>query len=300
MSSALRYGTIACVVLLIVLGTYFLIDSEADPPSDPKEGQAQIPMASRSPDVHGEPLGETEETSQEPILLHQTELKREGGLPALEDVAFRFYGNSQLSDEEILAGLRIPKSPYFSDLENAIRKHVHDAYGERGYAQALVKHISAQGNSPTIVSVEISEGEIYYFNELTLDGTNRYSDDEIASFYPQKGEVANWTKLQLANARLKDKYARDGYLDAKVENSAKSSKWKQSLDYKVDVTEGPQYRVGRVTLPKELLMDFPLSRGQVFRPHLLTTFLTEQGVPPDSVQVERLPDESVVEIFFIG
>jgi len=300
MSSAGKYGTIACVVLLVFLGTYFLIDSETEAPAIPQEDSTQTPITSKSPDIHGESPGESEDTSQEPIRLHQIELKREGGLPVLEDVAFRFIGNTQLSDEEILAGLKIPKSPYFSDLENAIRKHVNDVYGERGFAQARVKQISAEGNSPTVVSVEISEGEIYYFNELTLAGTGRYSEDEITSFYPQKGEVVNRAKLQLANARLTDKYSRDGYLDAKVETSAQASPLKQSLDYQVDVVEGVQYRVGRITLPRELLTDFPLSRGQVFRPHLLKKFLSDKGIPADQVQVDRDPDQGIVEIFYIG
>jgi len=62
------------------------------------------------------------------------------------------------------------------------------------------------------------------------------------------GQVADGQAIEAAWTRAEDEYARQGYLDAKVEPSADFDEQAHTVSYRVVIQEGRRYKFGKLVL----------------------------------------------------
>jgi outer membrane protein assembly factor BamA len=100
-----------------------------------------------------------------------------------------------------------------------------------------------------VVLAPITRGPAYAWHGVTWSG-NRAIDsetlDKLAELKP--GETADGTKVELQWQRVRDLYARRGYLDLSLDPVPEFDDAALRVKYKVSISEGPQYHMGKLVL----------------------------------------------------
>ncbi len=210
-------------------------------------------------------------------------------LPTL--LEWRTEGNRKLKGkdlDEVLAlqpGQRLKPQQVFNSTRALL-----DAYEERGYLLAKVDvHQEGEG-AHRVVMFKIDEGKRVKIKTITFDGNTVFTDRKL------KKKMSTKQKGFLRSGRFdEDKFREDldkvlghyrdnGYLDARVLSHESSysadGRW---MYLQVKLEEGPQYRVGDVSLEGNTPAKFPteelrdlirLKTGDVFREDVLEKGLT--------------------------
>lgn len=236
------------------------------------------------------------------------------------------FGASKLSGE---AGLKDGTLYGEGDLAVAAEK-VRAYYRKKHYPQAkvaLVPTVMADGDSCTL-TMEVEEGPEVKVGKWVFDGVENVEVQDLREaigVYPWWNPIgwfvdAPLTAEEMAQAAAKATafYADRGYLDAKVTGPVAELGEDGLTDYVFNVTEGPRYTVGDVSVtgvtrysPEEVLAksDLP-ARGSVAGAKALeeaaqrvsvTVGSGDLGLADSRVEVRRLPhadDSSVLDLQF--
>jgi outer membrane protein insertion porin family len=130
------------------------------------------------------------------------------------------------------------------------------------------------------VTIPVAEGLIYSWGQTDWSGMNALTSDQLNEILGIKqGDVANGLKFDKGVMAVMKAYGRQGYLNARVRPTPEFNDSAQKVTYKIDVSEGPQYRMGSLTFKglterdaKALRDAWKLRRGEVFDQGYLDEF----------------------------
>jgi outer membrane protein assembly factor BamA len=130
-------------------------------------------------------------------------------------------------------------------------------YGERGYLQAkigtptpqIVNH--ADGSSEFIVEVvfPVTEGSVYHWTAAEWTGNQVIAAGALEAATSMKAnDVANARKVEDGWEAVRKLYSKSGYIEAKLLPEPVFQEDSRQVHYRVAVIEGPQYRMGSLTI----------------------------------------------------
>jgi outer membrane protein assembly factor BamA len=149
------------------------------------------------------------------------------------------------------------------------------------------------------VKVTIDEGESYSLGDVTLEGGD---PKLLKTANIRAGDVANFDEVKAGMDRVKKELARQGYLQAEVKAGRKVHEKAKTVDVALQVTPGPQYQFGKLTIEGLDIISEPavrriwtLKAGQPYNaeyPDVFFNYIREQrmfdnlGKTTASVQVD--------------
>ena len=193
------------------------------------------------------------------------------------------FGDALASDSERLKD-RISdlKGQPYSLLATEIfeNEHIRPIYASKGYLRARIgppqTHVIPDVNDPkesgVDLAIPINPGATYSWKGVSWQGNVAVlssSLDEIVEMKP--GEVADGNKIEDLWQRVESQYGKRGYLDVKLTEEAQYDDAAHQISYRVNITEGPQYRMGDMIITglsldaeKRLRQAWQIAPGQVF------------------------------------
>jgi outer membrane protein assembly factor BamA len=122
------------------------------------------------------------------------------------------------------------------------------------------------------VYVPVAAGEVYRWNEIHWTGNVLVSEFTLNALLGGKhGDVADGMQLEAAWDRIREEYARRGYLEAKIDPAPAYDDRAHTVSYSVRIQEGLQYHFGKMVLTgispaaeRKLLAAWPIAAGEIF------------------------------------
>jgi outer membrane protein insertion porin family len=146
----------------------------------------------------------------------------------------------------------------------------------------VLSPLYALGKKPTWLTLTfvINEGPRYKVRGISVQGNRKYSSDELLDLLELKtGEYFDQTKMNGDVATLRDHYGQVGYIFAEVKPDPRFMEEPGELDLIFDISEGRQYRVGRINV--DIDGETPHTR--------LTTVLNRLSLKPgDIIDIREL------------
>ncbi|HEX8501731.1 MAG TPA: POTRA domain-containing protein [Pyrinomonadaceae bacterium] len=127
-------------------------------------------------------------------------------------------------------------------------------YHEKGYLRASFGPPKvAPETSPeckgVALSVSVDEGSIYVWDKAVWEGAAGLTAQELdAALGMRSREVANAVKIAKGLGLVRRAYGRKGYLGVRIRPSTEYDDSARSVSYRFQVEEGPQYRMGELTI----------------------------------------------------
>ena len=130
------------------------------------------------------------------------------------------------------------------------------------------------------VTVPVEEGLIYSWAPTIWSGASVLSTEQLSRILDAKhGEIANGIKFDKGISEVIKAYGRQGYLDARARPTPEFDDQERRVTYKIDITEGPQYRMGSLLFKglmerdaKALRDAWRLPRGDIYDEDYLNEF----------------------------
>ena len=218
----------------------------------------------------------------------QAELSPDGVLtyavkekPYIREV--KIQGASQVSKEKIETALGVGARTILdrTKVAEGVDK-VRKLYNEQGYVNAAVDYsVSVESSNQAVVTLDISEGNRLLIKRVAFEGNKAFSESDLKGLIATKEEwifsfITNRGVLDrdmLTNdvAILSNHYNDNGYVEHKIDDPV-ILRARDGLEVVFRISEGPQYRVGKVELGGELIADgkqmlksVKLTTGQIFR-----------------------------------
>lgn len=159
-------------------------------------------------------------------------------------------------------------------------------YRERGHLRASFQSpaakIEADSNSCKGVSIAlpVEEGISYSWDKSEWAGNNAFSTQELeAALGMKSGERANGLKIDAGMMSVQKLYGKKGFLTARLNDEAVFDDAGKRVAYRISVTEGPQYRMGTLTITglseseaNRLKEKWKLRQGEIFDASYLEEF----------------------------
>jgi len=201
--------------------------------------------------------------------------------PYIRDV--RIQGLSQVSKDKVETALGVAPRTILdrSKVSEGVEK-VRKLLTDQGYVNAAVDFaISEESNNQVAVVLDIVEGSRLLIKRISFEGNKAFSEGELKDLLTTKEEwifsfITNRGVLDrdiLTNdvAILSNYYNDNGYVENKIDEPV-IVRARDGLEVIFRVSEGAQYRVGRVEIGGELIEDgqkmlksVKLTTGQIFR-----------------------------------
>ncbi|MGH7816479.1 MAG: POTRA domain-containing protein, partial [Candidatus Binatia bacterium] len=142
---------------------------------------------------------------------------------------------------------------------------VRKLYNEQGYVNATVDHaVSIEANNQAVITLDIVEGNRLLIKRIIFEGNKYFSDSDLRGLIGSKEEwifsfltsrgVLDRDMLTNDIAILSNHYNDNGYVEHKVDDPV-VLRARDGLEVVFRITEGPQYRVGKVEIGGELIQD---------------------------------------------
>jgi hypothetical protein len=121
----------------------------------------------------------------------------------------------------------------------------------------------------------------YHWNDPLWSGNQAYSAQELnAALKLKQGDVADLMKIERSWSEVRGVYGKKGYLGVRLKLESVFDDARRLITYQVALTEGPQYRMGQVTiagLPEDeagrVKDAWGLKSGEVFSTSYFGAFL---------------------------
>jgi outer membrane protein insertion porin family len=169
------------------------------------------------------------------------------------------------------------------------------------------------------VTIPVEEGLVYSWAPADWFGVNALTTDQLNGILGVKpGDVANGLKFDKGVMAVMKAYGRQGYLDVRVRPAPEFDDSAQKVTYKIEVREGPQYRMGSLLFKglaerdaKALRDAWKLRRGEVFDQGYLEDFFKNDlgnamqrlfeerravGKPPPRVGTNLTPNKETLTV----
>jgi outer membrane protein assembly factor BamA len=149
--------------------------------------------------------------------------------------------------------------------------------------QAAQPSLSASGAcaNAVVVTLPVAEGLQYRWNDPVWSSNQAYSAQELnAALKLKQGDVADSMKIGKSWSEVRGVYGKKGYLGVRLKPEPVFDDARRLVTYQVALTEGPQYRMGQVTiagLPEDearrVKDAWGLKAGEVFNTSYIDVFL---------------------------
>ena len=216
------------------------------------------------------------ELSSDNVLTYAVKEK-----PYIRDV--RIQGLSQVARDKVETALGVTKGTILdrSKVSDGVDK-VRKLFTEQGYVNAAVDFaIAEESNNQVAVVLDIVEGSRLLIKRISFEGNKAFSEGELKDLLSTKEE---WIFSYFTNRGVLDRdiltndvailanhYNDNGYVENRIDEPL-IVRARDGLEVIFRVSEGPQYRVGRVEIGGELIEDgqkmlktVKLTTGQIFR-----------------------------------
>lgn len=238
--------------------------------------------------------------------------------PVIRQIAIS--GNDNIDSDEIKETLTLTTGSTLDyPLLHENKQRIEALYRAKGYFLANVSYeIEELAEGSVSINLEVGENEKLKLRRIRFEGNEAFDDGELAEdFRVKRWRWYSWATswfdrtgtysepLFMQDLReVEKRYTNAGYLQVEVgEPEVDASE--EGLVVSVDVTEGPQYRVGEIDVAGDQSIDLDvlrerlqLSGGEVFnRSHLtedveaLETYFTDRGFYFASVEPGTRLDE---------
>jgi len=162
-------------------------------------------------------------------------------------------------------------------------------YTQRGYLKAAFQpaqpSLSANGAcaNAVVVTLPVVEGAQYRWNDPVWSGNQASSAQELnAALKLKQGDVADSMMIEKSWREIPLVYGKKGYLGLRLKLDRVFDDASRLVTYQVALTEGPQYRMGQVTvagLPEDeagrVKDAWGLKAGEVFNTSYIGAFLNK-------------------------
>jgi len=225
------------------------------------------------------------ELSSDNVLTYEVKEK-----PYIREV--RIEGLSQVSRDKVETALGVAPRTILdrTKVSEGVDK-VRKLFMEQGYVNAAVDFaIAPEANNQVALVLDIVEGSRLLIKRISFEGNKAFSESELKDLLTTKEE---WIFSYFTNrgvldrdiltndvAILSNHYNDNGYVENKIDEPL-IVRAKDGLEVIFRVSEGPQYRVGRVEIGGELIEDgqtmlksVKLTTGQIFRGNRLREDVT--------------------------
>ncbi|MCH7760686.1 outer membrane protein assembly factor BamA [candidate division TA06 bacterium] len=201
------------------------------------------------------------------------------------------------------------------------KKKIEEMYKKKGYLQAKVEEEVSEPNEDgrSEVVLRITEGQDVRIKRVVILGNSAFSDSKIES------KMKNTHKRFLHKGKLNEKtlvddldkivrfYQKNGYIDAKVKDHRieydETKKW---LVIVIKVEEGPQYRLGEISIEgnqlfseEKLIEKMKLKEGEVYNREKMDESLmefynlyTEEGYIYVNVNPSESAKSDVIDVHY--
>lgn len=184
--------------------------------------------------------------------------------PSIGEIVFK--GNKKLRDEELKEEVGIKLYSILDD--NEIRQSINrltDFYREKGYYKAEIKEkIEPLPNNEVQLKYEITEHDKVYITDIEFIGNHEYDDGDLEDIMEssEKGFFSWITDSGFLNKKMLEYdvhiitalYHNNGYINAKVGGPDIKSNEDGGLTVTIEIEEGEQYSVNKVSIEGELIL----------------------------------------------
>lgn len=239
---------------------------------------------------------------------------------------FHFPGVKNVSEEKLIGASKqeLATADYSKDLVRVFSgMKLLAIYRELGHLRAdfgaPIAKPDPKCKNGVDVTIPVTEGLIYSWGQTEWSGASALTSDQLNQVLGAKpGAVANGVKFDKGITEVMRAYGRQGYLNARVVPKPEFDDSAQKVNYKIEVLEGPQYRMGGLSFKglserdaKSLRSAWTLRRGEVFDEGYLKEFyandlgralqtLFEQekavGKPPPRINATITPNKETLTV----
>lgn len=225
----------------------------------------------------------------------------------------KFEGNKAINEDDLKGIVDIkPRSVYDPAKLAEIKSKLLSEYAKRGHLMARVDiEVRPAGPNQVDLIFKIDEGKKPVVSQVEIYGNEAIDDRKLKQRMVTKAEGPFTAKPYGQEDFLRDLYVLDfyyqdnGYIEAQLSNPEKLlTPDRQNILLGVGVSEGPQYRVGKISVQGDLLVPeadllkrFQLRPGEIFRRSLFLRdrqFLIDhygaQGYALAEIEPELKPD----------
>ena len=108
---------------------------------------------------------------------------------------------------------------------------------------------SAKCQGGVELTIPVEEGPVYLWEKAEWTGNDVLSANDLnAALGMKNGDVANSVKIDKGMIDVRRRYGHTGHLDARVDAEPELNDSTNRLSYKIVVKEGPQYKMGKLTI----------------------------------------------------
>lgn len=241
--------------------------------------------------------------------------------------AITFSGNSFISSNELLRQMDSKVRSFFrsgnfvqATLDSDLQK-VISYYNERGYTDARIvdteiTDVTTADDKYRMLSIGITieEGVQWLLGEITFEGNNAFSDEQIQNaIYLKPGAINNANEVSAQIQAIASLYYNDGYIQTVIDPQIIRHEDTNTIDYHIVITESAQSHIEKIiitglskTKPYVIERELQLHVGDVFSQSKLqqsgqnimnTSIITDiqtglyQGDEPNGVVLELALEE---------
>lgn len=203
--------------------------------------------------------------------------------------AITIDGNQALTDKKVLKAMKKTKekhwykiftsSKFLEEEYVADKEKIITRYNEKGFRDAKIisDTVYKYNNKRINIDIKLSEGNRYYFRNITWIGNTKYRTGQLDTILNiKKGDIYNQKKLESAlymseaGRDITSLYMDDGYLFFNIEPVEVSAQG-DSIDIEMRIYEGKQAIINRVTVvgntktnDRVILREIYTKPGQLF------------------------------------
>jgi len=177
--------------------------------------------------------------------------------PGLRVCKINYEGARAVSEEALIqkSGGIFDNDYSRAYVESFVESNLVPLYGERGYLRASFSppkvrpEKSDECEQGLALSMYVDEGAIYVWDKAAWEGTQALTAQELdAALGMRAREVANVAKIEKGLASVRRALGRKGYLNTRVRASREFDDTNRTVAYRFQVEEGPQYKMGDLSI----------------------------------------------------
>jgi outer membrane protein assembly factor BamA len=190
---------------------------------------------------------------------------------------------------------------YLTELANGTLRTM---YRQRGYWRAEFRDpIATLGTAPDAcagvgVTLHVDEGAPYTWDHAEWRGVSVIAPKELdAALGLKAGDVADVTKMETGLRQVRGAYRRLGYMQQRSTMTPRPDDATRRLVLEVTVEEGPQFRLGELTITgmgdqdaDALRKKWTLKTGDIYDDSYIQQFRRENGTPTRRLTMEPTID----------
>jgi outer membrane protein insertion porin family len=183
-------------------------------------------------------------------------------------------------------------------------------YRERGHLRASfgTPQAKPQANGDcrngVAVTVPVEEGLSYNWDHVEWANNSAFNAQELSTLLGMKpGELANGLKIDRGLAALQTAYGHKGYLGLRLKPTPDFADATQRVAYRIDLTEGPQYHMGELTISglpesiaRQLRSSWKLKPGDIYDASYLDEFMKKGISLRSASDIAALPKGTSIDI----